>query len=228
MIDPFGPLTQPVECGSFHSMSIQLIRVLIVDDHSMVRLGLAALLGAEPDIRIVAEAEDAAQAVAMFRDHQPDVTLMDARMPGGTGNDALAAIRSEFPAARIIILTTYDLEEPVFEAFDNGAAGYLLKSIKRRDLIAAVRLVHEGGRCFPPSFDEKLADRESEGRLTPRETTTLGLLRRGLSNRDIGIALGVSENTAKAHVRAILRKLHAADRTEAVTTGFERGFLKID
>jgi len=209
-------------------MSSPLIRVLIVDDHSMVRMGLAALLGAEPDFEVVAEAEDAAQAVSAFRKHRPDVTLMDARMPGGTGNDALVAIQAEFPSARVIILTTYDLEEPVFEAFDNGAAGYLLKSIKRLDLIAAVRLVHDGGRCFPPSFDEKLATRESGGRLTPREIATLGLLRRGLSNRDIGIALGVSENTAKAHVRAILRKLHAADRTEAVAAGFERGFLKID
>ena len=204
------------------------IRVLVVDDHSMVRMGLAALLGAEPDFEVVAEAEDGTQAVSAFREHRPDVTLMDARMPGGSGNEALVAIRAEFPSARVIILTTYDLEEPVFEAFDNGAAGYLLKSIKRKDLIAAVRLVHEGGRCFPPSFEEKLTQREEEGRLTRRETTTLGLLRRGLSNRDIGTAMGVSENTAKAHVRAILRKLHAADRTEAVAAGFERGFLKID
>ena len=194
----------------------------------MVRMGLAALLGAEPDFEVVAEAEDAAQAVDAFREHRPDVTLMDARMPGGSGNDALLAIRSEFPSARVIILTTYDLEEPVFEAFDNGAAGYLLKSIKRKDLIAAVRIVHEGGRCFPATFDDKLTRREEDGRLTPRETTTLGLLRRGLSNRDIGTVMGVSENTAKAHVRAILRKLHAADRTEAVAAGFERGFLKID
>ena len=194
----------------------------------MVRMGLAALLGAEPDFEVVAEAEDGTQAVSAFREHRPDVTLMDARMPSGSGNEALVAIRAEFPSARVIILTTYDLEEPVFEAFDNGAAGYLLKSIKRKDLIAAVRLVHEGGRCFPLSFEEKLTRREEEGRLTRRETTTLGLLRRGLSNRDIGTAMGVSENTAKAHVRAILRKLHAADRTEAVAAGFERGFLKID
>jgi DNA-binding NarL/FixJ family response regulator len=209
-------------------MVVSPIRVLIVDDHSMVRTGLAALLGAERDIQIVAEAEDAAEALNAFRHHCPDVTLMDARMPGGSGIEALTDIRAEFPDARVIILTTYNLEEPVFEAFDHGAAGYLLKSIKRRELVAAVRLVHAGGRCFPPSLDEKLKRREEDGRLTARETTTLELLRRGLSNRDIGTALGVSENTAKAHVRAILRKLNVADRTEAVAIGFERGFFTID
>lgn len=209
-------------------MSSSLIRILIVDDHSMVRMGLAALLCAERDFQVVAEAEDAAEAVNMFRTQLPDITLMDARMPGGSGIAALTTIRAEFPAARVIILTTYDLEEPVFEAFEKGAAGYLLKSIKRKDLVAAVRLVHQGGRCFPASFDEKLVCRQEEGRLTPREITTLGLLRRGLSNRDIGTVMGVSENTAKAHVRAILRKLHVADRAEAVAAGFERGFLKID
>jgi two-component system, NarL family, response regulator len=194
----------------------------------MVRMGLAALLGAERDLQIVAEAEDAAQALSAFRDHRPDVTLMDARMPGGSGISALADIRAEFPAARVIILTTYNLEEPVFEAFDHGAAGYLLKSVKRRELLAAVRLVHAGGRCFPPSLDERLTRREEDGRLSARETSTLDLLRRGLSNRDIGTALGVSENTAKAHVRSILRKLKVADRTEAVAIGFERGFFTID
>ena len=209
-------------------MSSPSVRLLIVDDHSMVRMGLSALLGAEPDFQVVAEAEDAAQAVAAFREHQPDVTLMDARMPGGSGIEALSAIRAEFPSARVVILTTYDLEEPVFEAFDAGASGYLLKSIKRDELVAAVRLVHEGGRCFPASFDDKLARRGFEGKLSPRETSTLDLLRRGLSNKDIGVALGVSENTAKAHVRAVLRKLHAADRAEAVAAGFERGLLQVD
>lgn len=204
------------------------IRVLIVDDHSVVKMGLAALLGSEPDIQVVAEADDANQAVCAFRQYRPDVTLMDARMPGGSGIGAMAAIRSEFPAARVIILTTYDLEEQVFEAFDNGAAGYLLKSIKHKELVSAVRHVHGGGTCFPPSLDQQLANRDVKDRLTPREIDTLGLLRRGLTNRDIGVALGVSENTAKAHVRAILRKLHAADRAEAVAAGFERGFFKIE
>lgn len=201
---------------------------MLVDDHAMVRMGLAALLSAEPDFKVVAEAEDSSQALTAFQEHLPDVTLMDARMPGGSGIEALVSIRNRFPSARIIILTTYDLEEPVFEAYDTGACGYLLKSVKREDLVAAVRQVHAGGSCFPPGFQQKLEQRDREGKLSPREVTTLDLLRRGLSNKEIGIVLGVSENTAKAHVRAILRKLHAADRAEAVAAGFERGMLKVD
>lgn len=204
------------------------IRVLIVDDHSVVKMGLTALLGSEPDIEVIAEADDADQAIAAFRSHRPDVTLMDARMPGGSGINAMAAIRSEFTGARVIILTTYDLEEQVFEAFDKGASGYLLKSVKKKELVDAVRNVHAGGTIFPHSLEKRLADRDLKDRLSPREIDTLGLLRLGLTNRDIGITLGISENTAKAHVRAILRKLHAADRAEAVALAFERGFLKID
>lgn len=204
------------------------IRLLLVDDHSMVRMGFATLLGAEPDFQVVAEAEDGEQAVSAFRECQPDVTLMDARMPGGGGIDALARIRAEFGDARIIILTTYDLEEPVFAALEAGAAGYLLKSIKRDELVAAVRCVHAGGCCFPESLAARMEERTLHKRLTPRELETLDLLRRGLSNKDIGVALGVTENTAKAHVKAILQKLDVADRAEAVAAGFERGLLEID
>ena len=194
----------------------------------MVRMGFATLLAAEPDFQVVAEAEDGTQALAAFRDHQPDVTIMDARMPGGGGIDALARMRAENPAARVIILTTYDLEQPVLAAFEGGAAGYLLKSIKRDELVAAVRRVHAGGRCFPESIAQRLAERGLHKRLSPREAETLELLRRGLSNKDIGLVLGVSENTAKAHVKAILQKLGVADRAEAVAAGFERGLLEIE
>lgn len=204
-------------------MPAKTIRILLVDDHSIVRMGFAALLAAERDFQIVAEAEDAAQAVSEFRKYQPDVSLMDARMPGGSGIDAMAQNLAKFPDARIVILTTYDLEEPVFAALDGGAAGFLLKSIKRDELVAAIRCVHEGGTCFPESLDQRLSARSLHEQLTPRETETLDLLRRGLSNREIGTALGVSENTAKAHVRAILRKLDVADRAEAIAAGFERG-----
>lgn len=203
------------------------IRLLIVDDHSMVRMGLVTILGVEKDLKIVAEAEDAEQAVVKFRQHQPDVTLMDSRMPGGNGVEALQRIRQEFPEARIVMLTTFDLEEMVFGALEAGAAGYLLKSVERTELVAAIRRVHAGERCFPEALMRRMGDPGSHKRLSPREFETLELVRRGLSNRDIGTALGVTENTAKAHVKAILLKLGVADRAEAVAAGFERGLLQL-
>jgi DNA-binding NarL/FixJ family response regulator len=203
------------------------IRILLVDDHSMVRMGLATILGVEKDLKVVGEAEDAEQAVAAFREHRPDVTLMDARMPGASGVEALQKIRAEFPEARVIMLTTFDLEEMVFAALEAGASGYLLKSVQRAELIDAIRQVHAGERCFPEAMQRRLADQGSHKRLSPREMQTLDLVRKGLSNRDIGVALGVTENTAKAHVKAILLKLGVADRAEAVAAGFERGLLQI-
>ena len=133
------------------------IRLLLVDDHSMVRMGFATILAVEKDLKVVAEAEDAAQAVAMYRLHRPDVTLMDARMPGGSGVEAIRQIRAEFPEARVVMLTTYDLEEMVFAALDAGAAGYLLKSVQRLELIAAIRRVHAGERCFPETLERHFA-----------------------------------------------------------------------
>lgn len=209
-------------------MKTSAIRLLLVDDHSIVRMGFATLLGAESDFQIVAEAEDATQAMAAFRRCQPDVTLMDVRMPGGSGLFALTEIRKEFPGARVIILTTYGLEEPIFSALEAGAAGYLLKAVKREELVAAVRKVHAGERCFPATLEKRFAERCRSRRLTSRETETLDLLRRGFTNKDIGMVMGVSENTAKAHVRAILQKLEVVARAEAVAAGFERGFLEIN
>jgi DNA-binding NarL/FixJ family response regulator len=208
-------------------MAKNVIRLMLVDDHSMVRMGLATILGVEKDLKVVAEAEDAEQAVALFREHQPDITLMDARMPGASGVEALQRIRAEFPEARVIMLTTFDLEETVYAALEAGAAGYLLKSVRRAELIEGIRRAHAGQRCFPEALEKKIADASTQKRLSPRELQTLELMRRGLSNRDIGVALGVSENTAKAHVKAILLKLGVADRAEAVAAGFERGLLQI-
>ena len=204
-----------------------LIRLMLVDDHSIVRMGFATILGVEKDFKVVAEGEDADEAVRLFREHQPDVTLMDARMPGGSGVQALQRIRGEFPDARVVILTTFDLEEMIFAALEAGAAGYLLKSVQRAELVSAIRRVHAGERCFPEAIERRLSDQGSYKRLSAREQQTLELLRRGLSNRDIGLALGVSENTAKAHMKAILLKLGVADRAEAVAAGFERGLLQI-
>jgi DNA-binding NarL/FixJ family response regulator len=203
------------------------IRILLVDDHSMVRMGLATILSVEKDLAVVGEAEDAEQAVAAFRECRPDVTLMDVRMPGASGAEALQRIRAEFPEARVIMLTTFDLEEMVFASLEAGASGYLLKSVKRTELIDAIRQVHAGERCFPEAMQRRLADQSAYKRLSPREMEALELVRRGLSNRDIGVALGVTENTAKAHVKAILLKLGVADRAEAVAAGFERGLLQI-
>lgn len=205
-----------------------VIRIIIVDDHSMVRMGLAGLLAMEPDIKVVAEAEDIEQAVAAFKRHLPDVVLMDVRMPGGSGLEALVRIRAIAPAARVVILSTYDLEEPMIEAHTSGACGYLLKSVKFDELVTAIRTVHAGGTCFPPALKDYLAARADTKSLTPREIETLDFLRRGFSNKDIAGAMGISENTAKFHVKAILAKLQVVDRAEAVAAAYERGLLQVD
>jgi DNA-binding NarL/FixJ family response regulator len=205
-----------------------LIRIIIVDDHSMVRMGLAGLLVMEPDIKVVAEAEDIEQAVAAFTKHLPDVVLMDVRMPGGSGLEALARIKAIDPAARVVILSTYDLEEPMIEAHTSGARGYLLKSVKFDELVAAIRTVHAGGTCFPPVLQDYIAARADTKSLTPRELETLDFLRRGFSNKDIAGAMGISENTAKFHVKAILTKLQVLDRAEAVAAAYERGLIQVD
>ena len=204
------------------------IRVMIVDDHSMVRMGLAGLLAMEPDVQVVAEAEDLDQAVAAFSSHRPDVILMDVRMPGGSGLLALERIKAIDSTARVVFLSTYDLEEPMIAAHESGACGYLLKSVKFDELVAAIRSVHAGGNCFPPALLVHIAARATRKPLTSREIETLDLLRRGFSNKDIGQVLGISENTAKFHVKAILMKLDAADRAEAVAAAFERGLLQVD
>jgi two-component system, NarL family, response regulator len=204
------------------------LRLMIVDDHSMVRMGFAALLASEPGFRVVAEAEDALQAVSLFREVLPDITLMDVRMPGESGLVALASILREFPSARIIMLTTYDLELPILRSLELGASGYLLKSIKRDELVRAVRRVHGGETCFPVEITKKAAESGQINRLTPREHETLDLIRRGLTNRDIGLVLGVTEHTAKAHVKSLFLKLDVADRAEAVAVAFERGLLQVE
>jgi two-component system NarL family response regulator len=206
----------------------EMIKILIVDDHSMVRMGISGLLATEPDMKVVAEAEDLKQAVAAYSEFHPDVTLMDVRMPDGTGLEALESIIALDPNARVIILSTYDLEEPIIKACRLGASGYLLKSVPFDELLTSIRTVHEGGECFPEALQEYLAARSDKKPLTPREIETLDLLRRGLSNKDIARVLEISENTAKFHVKAILAKLEAADRAEAVAIAFERGLLQVE
>lgn len=202
------------------------ISLLVVDDHAMVRMGLKAMLALEPDFAVIAEAEDAEDAVLRYREHRPDVVLLDLRMPGGSGVVVVRRILKEFPAAHIIMLTSFDLEEEVFQSLDAGAKGYVLKSVERDELNRTIRRVHGGERCVPPAIEQRLVERAQNEPLTTREIEVLDHMRRGHSSRDIASALGISEHTAKNHTRAILRKLRVSDRAEAVAAGFERGLLQ--
>jgi DNA-binding NarL/FixJ family response regulator len=198
---------------------------MLVDDHAVVRMGLKAMLGLEADFEVVAEAEDAEEAVRVFAEHTPDVMLLDLRMPGDSGVVVVQRLRARYPEARIIMLTSFDLEEEVYQSLDAGAQGYVLKSMEPEELVAAIRAVHAGQRWVPPALEQRLAERAESKGLSPRELEVLDGMRRGLSNRDIGMALGISEHTAKNHSKAIFRKLQVADRAEAVAAGFERGLL---
>lgn len=209
--------------------TLKAIRLLLVDDHSVVRMGLSAVLSLENDFSVVAEAEDGAQAVEHFRAKRPDVVLMDLRMPGTDGVATLRTLLAENPAARVLMLTTSELDHDIQLAMAAGAAGYLPKSISRRELVQAIRQVHAGGGVYVPvALQKKLDLLATRKPLSPREQEVLDCMRRGLTNVQVGLALGISEHTAKAHVRSILEKLESADRAEAVARGFELGVLQID
>jgi two-component system NarL family response regulator len=204
------------------------IRILLVDDHSVVRMGLAAVLSLDEGLTVVAEAEDGAQAIERFRSEAPDVVLMDVRMPGMGGLEALRVLRSLTPDARVLMLTTSDLDEDLQRAIEAGASGYLQKSVTRDELVRAIKLVHGGGRYIPESTALRLSALAKRKHLSQREIEVLDGMRRGLSNRDIALTLSISEHTVKAHVKAILQKLESADRAEAVARGFEQGLLRVD
>ncbi|MBL9188688.1 MAG: response regulator transcription factor [Opitutaceae bacterium] len=203
------------------------IRILLVDDHSVVRMGLAAVLSLDEGLLVVAEAEDGAQAIEKFRTEKPDVVLMDVRMPGMNGLDALRALRAATPGVRVLMLTTSELDEDIQQAIEAGAAGYLQKSVTRDELVRAVRCVHAGGRYVPEATARRLAQLAKRRHLSHREIEVLDGMRRGLSNRDIALSLSISEHTVKAHVKAVLQKLESADRAEAVARGFEQGLLRV-
>ncbi|MDQ5977598.1 MAG: hypothetical protein QG602_570 [Verrucomicrobiota bacterium] len=203
------------------------IRLLLVDDHSVVRMGLAAVLSLEKDFQILGEAEDGRQAVERYRELHPDVVLMDVRMPTMDGIAALQALRQEAPTAKILMLTTSELDEDIERVIDAGASGYLPKSVTRGELVKAIRHVHAGGRYLTPATEQRLAELSKLKHLSGREHEVLDGMRRGLSNRDIATALGISEHTVKAHVKAVLQKLESADRAEAVARGFEKGLLRV-
>ncbi len=201
------------------------IKVLAVDDHPLLREGIAAVLNGERDIELVAEAVNGREAIEIFRQHRPDVTLMDLQMPDMNGIEAIIAIRSEFPNARFVVLTTYQGDVQAVRALKAGASGYLLKSMLRKDLLDTIRVVHAGRRRIPPEIAAELADHIAEDTLTDREIEVLRRVANGNSNKIIGAQLNVSEATIKGHLKSILAKLGANDRTHAVTIAIRRGFI---
>ena len=207
---------------------VDQIRVLCVDDHPLIRKGIASILANETDMNLVAEASNGREAVELFRLHKPDVTLMDLRLPGLDGIAATKEIRLEFPEARIIALTSFDGDQEIYQALEAGARGYLLKEMVHTDVIHAIRTVHSGKRLMPPEVAERLSEYFPQIALTPREVEVLGLVAKGLANKEIAGQLGAASGTIKMHVQNILGKLEAADRTHAVTIAFQRGILHLD
>lgn len=204
------------------------IQIMIVDDHAIVRQGLAALLKTVPGFAVVAEGADGEEAVALYRQHRPDVALMDLRLPKMNGVDAIARIRTEFPGARVIVLTTFDGDEDIYRAMQAGAKGYLLKGMDLAELTDAVRTVHAGKSRIPSRVAEKLAERMSGATLTARELEVLHLIVAGKSNKEIGNALFISEATVKTHVNSLLSKMGVEDRTQAATSALQRGIVHLD
>ncbi|GAC1364996.1 MAG: response regulator transcription factor [Acidobacteriaceae bacterium] len=204
------------------------IRIMIVEDHHVVRQGFIALLRLVEGFEIVAEAPDGDRAIVLFRQHKPDVTLMDLRLPTIGGVETITRIRAEFRDARIIVLTTFDGDEDIYRALQAGAKGYLLKGMNSDELIAAIRTVHAGKSRIPAEVAERLAERLSGPTLTDRETDVLRLIVSGNSNKEIASALFISEATVKTHVNSLLGKLGVTDRTQAATTALQRGIVHFD
>jgi DNA-binding NarL/FixJ family response regulator len=203
----------------------KIIKVLTVDDHPLLREGIAAVLEGEQDVELVAEAANGQEAIELFRRHRPDVTLMDLQMPGMNGIETIVAIRSEFPDARFVVLTTYQGDVQALRALKAGASGYLLKSMLRKDLMETIRAVNAGKRRIPPEIAAELAEHMTQDALTDREIEVLRRVASGNSNKIIGVQLSVSEATIKGHMKSILAKLGANDRTHAVTIAIKRGFI---
>ena len=207
--------------------SEQPIRILIADDHALVLEGLAAILGREPDIAVVAQARNGREAVELFRKERPDVGLIDLKMPEMDGLEVITAIRREIRRAALLVLTTYDRDEDVFRCLRAGAQGYLLKDVEPNEVLAAIRAAHRGERYLSPEIALKLAEHVTFSDLTPRELDVLRELVAGKSNREVGAALFISEGTVKVHVNNILSKLGVNDRTQAVTTALKRGLVEL-
>ncbi len=201
---------------------------MLVDDHYLVRVGLASIIALERDMTVCAEASTGEQAIALFRTERPDVTLMDLRLSGLNGTEATQAILTEFPEARIIVLSTYTGDEEIYKALQAGAMAYLVKSIQREELISAIRKAAQGQRHIPPEVAARLADRVGRSELSARELDVLRLLVGGRRNRAIAAELAITEGTVKLHVSSILSKLGVTDRTEAVTVALQRGIVQLE
>ena len=198
-----------------------------MDDHPLLREGIAAMIDGQPDMTLVAGAASGHDAITLFREHRPDVTLMDLRLPDMSGIDALIAIRAEFDDARIVLLTTFEGDAEIQRALQAGAKGYMLKSMPPRELVAGIREVHAGKKFIPPQILSNLAQHLGEQALTPREIEVLRALAGGGGNRDVASSLSISEETVKVHVKHIMEKLGAVDRTEAVTIAVRRGIIEL-
>ncbi|MGA9998166.1 MAG: response regulator transcription factor [Pyrinomonadaceae bacterium] len=208
-------------------MSDKDIRIMVIDDQAVVRQGFVALINTVPDMAVIAEGTNGQEALELFRTHQPDITLIDLRMPVMSGVEAILKIRQEFPHARLIVLTTYDGDEDIYRSLQAGAQGYLLKDMFFEELEDAIRKVHAGGRRIPTVVAERLAERMIGSDLTGRELQVLELIVRGNSNKEIGSELKISEATVKSHINNILSKLGVTDRTQAATTALQRGIVHL-
>jgi DNA-binding NarL/FixJ family response regulator len=209
-------------------VSKDLIRVMVVEDHHVVRQGLVALLSVVDDLEVVAQAADGVDAITQFRKHQPDITLMDLRLPRMGGVDVIQRLRMETPAARFIVLTTYDGDEDIYRALQAGARAYLLKGMTSEELITTIRAVHSGKSHIPPAIAEKLAERMGTEELTPREFDVLEQIVMGKSNKEIATELQISEATVKTHINSLLGKLGVSDRTQAATAAIQRGIVPLE
>jgi DNA-binding NarL/FixJ family response regulator len=203
------------------------IRVFCVDDHPLLRKGIRTVISAEPDMVLIAEASSGQEAIELFRKHKPDVTLMDLRLPGMSGIDTMVAIRTDFPEARIIILTTFEGDVEVQRALEAGARGYMLKTMPSEEMVETIRQIHAGKKSIPAQIATHLAEHYSDDALTGREVEVLHSMANGSRNRDIGERLFISEHTVKVHIQHIMEKLGAKDRTEAVAIGVRRGIIQL-
>jgi DNA-binding NarL/FixJ family response regulator len=204
------------------------IRIMLVDDHPAFRKGMATLIESEPDLRVVAETGDGGKALEIYRLSRPDVVLMDLRLPGMGGVEAIIAIRKEFPDARVIVLTTFDMDEDIFRAIQSGAKSYLLKDTPEDELAGTIRAVHTGKEILPKKVAQRLAARQQRADLSQRETEVLSLLTKGRSNKEISSSLFITEDTVKAHLKTLFIKLNVKDRTEAAINAVRQGIVHLE